>query len=340
VTPAAPTAAELAADFFREGRWADAVEQLIFCDYLEDRCGRPLDAALRRVLVEPEEDRHRLDYADAVEADGRVAAWREATERVNGLIVKGFSVFRSPAHDTEFQRAKRAEAELQRTAEHAAARAEFIRVQVELARYDAMTFADCPACEVPGEGYRHAGDCPNSPKHPLRRRERELWDEVYRDFDIGVIPGMPLLIPEADCGLTIRGRRGEVKVKARRGFVADLTLSCTDFLVHAGAVFAACPVTAVVLDRNPGDFGIEGPGHETVYGFRHPFRWYTADNWANVPGSHLLPAALFGLLNGSGRWKNTYPTADAALVDLSAAAVALGRDLAHLPPLPAGAAGR
>jgi uncharacterized protein (TIGR02996 family) len=315
---------------------SDALPWLIYSDWLDEQ-RRAIDAALIRVLLDPASDRHRLDYAGAVEADGRVAAWREAKGRKDRLIVKGFSVFRSPAHDTEFERAKRAEAELRRTAEHAAARAEFVRVQCELARYDAMTFADCPACEVPGEGYGHADDCPNSPRHPLRRRERELWDKVYRDFDVGAIPGMPLLIPEAGCGLTIRGGRGEVKVKARRGFVASITLPCADLLAHAGAVFACQPVERVVLSgRSPGDFE---QACSTVHGLRDRWRWYTSDDWHGQAG-HVLPAELFRRLNGSGRWKNTYPTAADARADLSAAAVALGRDLARLPPLPAGAAGR
>lgn len=50
----------------------DPTPRLMLADHL-DELDRPLDAALQRVLAEPDEDRHRLDYASVCERLGDVA---------------------------------------------------------------------------------------------------------------------------------------------------------------------------------------------------------------------------------------------------------------------------
>ncbi len=47
----------------------DSTARLVYADCLDER-GKPLEAALQRVLAEPHEDRHRLDYAAVCERNG------------------------------------------------------------------------------------------------------------------------------------------------------------------------------------------------------------------------------------------------------------------------------
>jgi uncharacterized protein (TIGR02996 family) len=111
-------------------------------------------------------------------------------------------------------------------------RAEFVRVQVELARYDEMTFAECRACECPDGDYPHADDCPRSPKHPLREREWELWGYlpvrhgVLRRFSDG-LPGWAVLL-NGDKGNGLTNNYPWAIV--RRGFVAEVRLTAAAFL--------------------------------------------------------------------------------------------------------------
>lgn len=92
-------------------------------------------------------------------------------------------------------------------------RAAFIRLQVELARYDRMAFADCPRCEA-GPDYAHASDCPRSPNHALRRREREL-----------LTPGR--LLEWSGIGELFHWDGSAPAF--RRGFVAEVTTSWADW---------------------------------------------------------------------------------------------------------------
>src|SRR5262249_44390354 len=48
---------------------ADALPKLVFADYL-DETGRPSEAATLRVLAEPDDDGHRLAFADVCEREG------------------------------------------------------------------------------------------------------------------------------------------------------------------------------------------------------------------------------------------------------------------------------
>lgn len=48
----------------------DATQRLVFADWLDEQ-GKPVEAALERVLAEPDCDRHRLHYADACERAGQ-----------------------------------------------------------------------------------------------------------------------------------------------------------------------------------------------------------------------------------------------------------------------------
>jgi uncharacterized protein (TIGR02996 family) len=114
-----------------------------------------------------------------------------------------------------------------------AARAEFVRVQVEIARRDprvaAPLVADGCACEL----------C------VLRRRERELLAEHGSD----ATGGLPCW-RDADgrlCGVGSAGWGHEF----RRGFVGAVTLPSAAWLAHADALLAAAPVTEVTLTDWP-----------------------------------------------------------------------------------------
>jgi uncharacterized protein (TIGR02996 family) len=130
----------------------------------------------------------------------------------------------------------------------AAERAEFVRVQCELARrYPG--WSGVPAPDSLGAG---------GPYAELRRREREL-----RTYD-NVISWLPVVEPwgaflSATCASHLgpgdahccNGPSPIAKAEFRRGFVEELTAAAADFLTHADALTAACPLRKVRLTTWP-----------------------------------------------------------------------------------------
>lgn len=206
----------------------DAAPRLIYADWLMER-GRGLESALQRVLAEPDEDRHRLAYAEECEAVG----------------------------DVEL--------------------AEFIRVQVELARLPSWVPGN------PNEQGVISHGVPNQKVTALRRRERELlvghgnkWLCQTISFSLGVN-----LVPATEGG----------GATFRRGFVWDFACQAAEWLPHGDAMTAAHPVQSVTLTTWPDDEWVlqtceripdRKPGQ--LYGPEQAlrFRWPTVKTW-NLP---------------------------------------------------------
>lgn len=190
-------------------------------------------------------------------------------------------------------------------------RAEFVRVQVELA--------------MPG---------PASPYHPdrqaeqhlrwlwrfhpavarrragLRRRERELlafhaWGWSGRE------------LPD------LRGVTGEGDWTFRRGFVEEVRCPLAAWLAHGPAVVAAHPVTRVVAtDRRPMDYGWDGDDRPERFGWIFSLYW-DRTHPANRR-MHQLPLGF----KATGVASSLYPTESAALDALSAALILYAKGVA------------
>jgi uncharacterized protein (TIGR02996 family) len=183
--------------------------------------------------------------------------------------------------------------------------AEFIRLQLELARLGGML----PAARFDGAG-RELGQVPGA---ALLRRERELWDAHAAP---GV--GTRALAATDDC-------------RWRRGFVDEVRLPCADFLREgvAAALFAAHPVTRAGLsDREP----LRTASGQCVW-FREAE--YHSGHLDAFP--YVLPPGLYAALEGgleraAPYCLRRYAGEAAARNALSAACVSLGRAAAGLGP--------
>jgi uncharacterized protein (TIGR02996 family) len=200
-----------------------------------------------------------------------------------------------------------------------AARAEFIRVQCELAGLDDGTGGPPVQPNNAGVSLERW--------HALRRREREL---LPADGFPPVLPFRHVVHSWADMGL-VPAVAGDAYAVWRRGFVASVTCHTADFLRPglAAALFACQPVCSVTLsDKRP------EPSGERYY-------WY---RWARdeprplaIEHAHHLPYELFGRLEAGADYCSVwqaYRSGAEAQAALSAAAVALGSAAAGLPPLP------
>jgi uncharacterized protein (TIGR02996 family) len=142
----------------------------------------------------------------------------------------------------------------------AAERAEFVRVQCELARMDVALRATLrEERESTGANtFVVVSDSDAKAYDTLRRRERELRT------DDNVISWLPVVEPwgaflSATCASHLgpgdahccNGPSPIAKAEFRRGFVAELTAAAADFLAHADALTAACPLRRVRLTTWP-----------------------------------------------------------------------------------------
>ncbi len=254
------------------------------------------DALLRAILDDPADDLPRLAYADWLEEN------YDERRRCPTCHGRNWSVdwkggtcptcWNTPMSVNLTVDATRLE------------RAEFIRVQLELARW---TDAD---------GYMPMG----LDRETLRRREQELLG-VFCSEDMAVEFGLPChetLYPVLPSNL-LCVRLG-VELVFRRGFVAEIRLATADFLTHAAALFAANPVERVTLtDREP-----------FTTSFDSEWRWYDGDTVSGglIHPESNIPRELYYLLRGGvqqSSWCVGYASkadADAALSD---ACVRLGR---------------
>ena len=118
------------------------------------------------------------------------------------------------------------------------------------------------------------------------------------------------------------------KVIVRRGFISEICLHCSAFMQYAASIFAAHPVTRVVLvDKRPNDYG---PPEDSLR-----FGWLSIYEQALV--TVTLPRPILARLpfGGNSEYSGRWPTESAALDALSLACVQYGRELAGLRPLSA-----
>jgi uncharacterized protein (TIGR02996 family) len=178
-------------------------------------------------------------------------------------------------------------------------RAEFIRVQVELAGVERR------AGGLEALGLLRWDHPWRLRAKALRRREREL------DF-VPPAASAAWCWPLAELHLAWSWTM-------RRGLAEEVTCTCRDWLAHGPAVVAAQPVTRVALRD-------QRPWHAGRGGGREFFAWYLEDD-PPTPGANL-PAALFKALPGirrAGDRHAYYRSPGEALDDLSAACLAWAR---------------
>lgn len=238
---------------------ADPMPRLVYADWLDEN-SRPLDAALMRVLAEPGEDRHRLDYATACE---RLA---------NRLKAGGGYVWAS-RYDT---------------ARCLREYAEFIRVQVEAERLEPVYQKECRRLAENADAWQVTWRLnPNSSfleGAKLFRRAADLlnddrngggWRAWCRPCE-GLIPGA--------------GRYSDHLI-FRRGFVDDVRCPGTLWLTYAEVVLTAQPVTRVVVTAIP------GPGDERMCALakKHRYDWLPTEIGPELANARRFMLELFAL---------------------------------------------
>lgn len=224
-------------------------------------------------------------------------------------------------------------------------RAEFIRVQCELARLQAEEVArfneetdwsqctgiaaswcpNCGDCVCPfPEDERCSPNCPLHNRHSshcclediadkrerLREREAELFREyrVYRSFEEF---GLRSQLWYAD--------EGENIAIIRRGFVAEVRQSCQDWLTHGPALVRRQPIERVVMtDKTPGRMWGHDGGNESNYR-----RWWDAlhSDTNRQMDADVLPGCLFRYIVFPFKSGYHFPTKSSALDALSEAAL-------------------
>jgi uncharacterized protein (TIGR02996 family) len=194
-------------------------------------------------------------------------------------------------------------------------RAEFIRVQCELARTPEWVRA----------GVGRIESVLNPRYETLRRRERELlaargygWcDGLFgTDWKVG---GGPKGQDNVHVHYFNKLEQADTVLTFRRGFVEEVTLPAATFLAHAAALFRAAPGRRVTL------FGREPSQHPGQSGRG---RWY----WPIAPpvsaDPRRVPLALWNLLEAHERCDDGAPlwcSRTAALDALAAACLLYGR---------------
>lgn len=190
-------------------------------------------------------------------------------------------------------------------------RAEFIRVQIQLARNFVTNSVPDPDV-IPVSGGKVALAYARSTYRKwkaMKDRERELW-AWHGDEWLGT----PL------ASLTkLRDGVLSAMVRIRRGFVESVDCTYSAWLAHGPAIVAVQPVTRVRLtDRKPSFSSIDGL-----------YDWYIDDLTRQHTRDACLPAELLDLLDlefasGGGYqsiWRKSYRTEQVALDALSQACV-------------------
>lgn len=187
-------------------------------------------------------------------------------------------------------------------------RAEFIRVQVELARMKGMD-PDCPRASDPDAlkaNLALIGKRPDEfepcyqcwPKAgELRRRERELLDSCHESRPSRPNWGL-WSNPLCDTGILI-GRPWMERMDFTRGFVSHVTCSWSDWHMHADVILARQPIERVKFTVFPPEAIVEGDFYRDK------------DEWGEPMKSHRWPRIEFELppvVNGAewGRMHRTF----------------------------------
>lgn len=194
---------------------------------------------LKAVLDHPDEDTPRLLYADVLdEAAGAVPCGACGGKGSDNKFMRATDRFRGKTGPSTVVTTCPACSGSGRVGDGRAARAEFIRVQVELARK-----GESEACEIdPNEGHTCTEDpcrvCESVERYDgLRRRARELLDGPNAGFT-NKTQWFTAGRRELATGFT---------PEFRRGFVESLTCTSAAWLAHADAVLAAHPVREVAI---------------------------------------------------------------------------------------------
>jgi uncharacterized protein (TIGR02996 family) len=193
--------------------------------------------------------------------------------------------------------------------------AEFIRLQVEIARIDAPTLS-----EIKSGAY---------PDHKeLRLRERALWTIPTIDINAWY-PGIDGLAysPELH-NISFSGVSGLVS----RGFVGSIRLTSEQFEQHATELFTQHPITEMVLcGRKPFR---DGANHSQTWWWSPPTTGRTAENYLDVLPQKIIDRIRkkFGV---GAPYDPGFTSYELAMKALSDVCVSIGRELAKLPPLDA-----
>lgn len=301
-----------------------------------------LDALAAAVLENPASDAVRLVYADRLD-EVAVETW---CARCNGSRIDPNESWQ-PLAGTRLK--CRDCAGSGRTSDGNAERAEFVRVQVELAALSADRGGDGRTWK-PEELKR---------RDALRRREKALIADHWLNWLAELSLCKTWRHPKDALAWEFVGTEPDLTVTFRRGFVASVTLPCGAFIGQpcdrcagqgsyhttvtresrvdhscedcggsgrtpglAARLFAVAPVEKVTLgDREPRQLG---DGH-----------WIWVGAWPQVASA--VPPELRAIMDArvaeERRPLPWYSTREDALGWLSAAAVAFGRAAAGLPPL-------
>ncbi len=312
-------------------------------------------AALERIRAEPHLDKHRIDFAAVLEGEstipplscGDYSCIKCGFDCEGGLCpacggespVRGRLVI--PGREAD------------------AARAEFVRVQVELAnhgwhpdRRKSPSWACFCASVKPGH---NCSECLAKAKDwiELVRRERSLWKTLWSESAGWLDPAWKVYgWSETPPSVAIRVPDGTVLTECefRRGLLAELRIPrmvdlvgerCACGLSSNPKVRPNCrlcsgtgrtPGLAAALSRTEVCAGVE----KIVVADREPTEWATQDDGLNwvwtvsivdlIETLSDLPRFIFGLLTGGAlnkdNWNRRYPTRDLAVSALASAAAA------------------
>lgn len=276
------------------------------------------DNLLRAICARPADDQPRLVYADWL---------ADHADEVRCDKCNGTGSWRMPmfSHIDPCNACDGTGRRSNRFAE----RSEFIRVQIDLAN------TECPGCRayVPcSEG----GLCRR--RHLKERSDFLLQSPSQGDY------GLPLWGLWAGPVLIATNHRGAFYTDAfqfQRGFIFWIKLPIQSFINYAATIFSQHPVTSVLIaDRRPVQHGQHPTGG---YGL-HEYAWsQEVDDHLHPNHRHHGRAIDQNIENGTiplelfkaGLPLTRFSNPDAAMLALSAAAIAHGRTLVGLPPLEA-----
>lgn len=263
----------------------------------------PTLASLHRaVLAAPDDDTPRLVYADWLEES---AGWAKCWQCC-GL---GWVLVSIPGVPQPHQICPACSG-TGRVSDGRRERAEFIRVQCELAKPHLATEKLIATVRA------HVSDAFTD---SLRRKARPELRE--RETNLFMAHATRWFVPNATLAAPNGRERqlpGVIWLVVRCGFVSELHLALPDLLQHAADLFAAHPITTVTLCD-----------HEPVERSSAGWSW----DWDRGGGASDWNRVLYGLAMVSDpSGVMVWPTPAAARAALSGYLVECGRKLADLPP--------